>query len=422
MMEESLKNKAILVYDFGTFVSVAERLGRDFGKVYYYSQWKNSFPQAKFNSIGEGLENVERVENFFDYIDMVDCFLFPDVLDGDLQLHLESIGKKVWGSRKGEQMELNRIGMKQLLKDLDCPVGPYEVVKGTTQLRQYLKDHQNIWVKINCYRGDFETFKSVNFDFIETKLAEVEANLGILKDKTLFICENDLPDKVELAYDGYCVDGVFPSKSLCGIELKDKGYVAACKDYNLLPKPITDFNTKIAPILKQYRYRNFFHPEMRIGKDGLGYVIDPAARFGSPPNEVYQELFTNFSQIIWNGANGICIDPIPMDKFAVEVIIHCNWAERNWLPVLCPEKYKHQIKFRNVTVQDGVHYIVPQYLGLPEIGSVIAIGQSMEYCIEQIKEICDSIKGFYLETPIDSLDQGQEEIEKFKSFGYNLFE
>lgn len=415
-------NNSCLIYDYGTFVSVAERLARDFGKVYYYSPWKSSFPQAKYNSIGSGLEGVERVENFWDYVDDVDLFVFTDVMDGDMQLHLQSLGKRVWGSRKGEDMELNRIGMKDLLKQLDCPVGNYEVVKGITNLRLYLMEHDNVWVKINTYRGDFETFKSVNYQFIETKLDEVENMLGILREIVEFICEDDLEDKIELAYDGYTVDGVFPARSLCGIEIKDMGYIGSCKEYSELPKPVTEFNSKMAPILKRYNYRNFFHPEMRIGKDGLGYVIDPCCRFGSPPSEIYQELFTNFSDILFDGAGGKCVDPMAQGKFVVEIIIRCNWAERNWLPVLRPDKYKKQIKFRNVMVQDDVHYIVPQYLGLPEIGSAISIGDSIEKCIEDIEAICEEIKGFYIETPTESLAKAQEEIKKFKSFGYNFFE
>jgi hypothetical protein len=34
---ENLKTKSVLIYDYGTFTSLAERLGKDFGKVYYYS-------------------------------------------------------------------------------------------------------------------------------------------------------------------------------------------------------------------------------------------------------------------------------------------------------------------------------------------------------------------------------------------------
>jgi hypothetical protein len=416
------KTKSVLIYDHGTFVSVAERLAKDFGKVYYYSPWKSSFPQKKFTLIGDGIKGVERVNNYFDYINDVDLFVFPDLIDGDLQLHLESLGCKVWGSRKGEELELERVAMKKLIVKLGLPLGHYEVVKGVENLRTYLKEHKNIWIKVDCFRGDFETVKSINYEYISPKIDEIEANLGAFKNHVEFICEDDLPNRVELAYDGYTVDGQYPTKTLCGIEIKDLGYIGVCKDYKNLPDPVKEFNTKISPILKKYNYRNFFHPEMRIGKDKLGYVIDPAARFGSPPNEVYQELFTNLSDIIWNGAHGVCIDPIPQGKYAVEVLVHCNWAERNWLPVQFPSKYKDNIKFRNVTVIDNQYYIVPQYLGLPEIGAIVTMDDTIQGAMDKVNEIADEMKGYYIDIPCQSLDKATEEIEKLKSFGYNLFE
>jgi hypothetical protein len=94
--------------------------------------------------IGEGLSNVERVNNLFDYIDEVDVFVFPDIIDADLQLHLESLGKKVFGSRRGEELETNRAGMREYMKELKLPVGHYEIIKGVDALRLYLKDHKNV--------------------------------------------------------------------------------------------------------------------------------------------------------------------------------------------------------------------------------------------------------------------------------------
>jgi hypothetical protein len=421
-MAESLKSKSILIYDYGTFLSMAERLAKDYGKVYYYCPWKSSFPQVKLMAMGEGIKGVERVASFFDHVDDADVIYFTDVIDGDIQVHLDSLGKKVFGSRKGEDLELNREGLKNLLKELKLPTGKYEIVKGITNLRKYLKSHDNIWVKISTYRGDFETFKSVNYAYIETRLQEVENNLGIMKESVDFLCENDLPNKVEIGYDGYCIDGIFPTKSLCGIEVKDVAYIGIFKDYKLLPKPVLTVNEKLSPILNKYGYKNFFSTEIRVGKDGLPYLIDPCCRSGSPPSEIYQMLYTNIADIIWNGANGKCIDPIPSGKYAVEVMIHCNWAERNWLPVLRPEKYRDNIKFRNMTVLDGINYIVPQYVGLPEIGSIVMTGKSIDECIGKIEEIAETIKGFYIELPLHSIDTVKEEIKTLKSFGYNLFE
>ena len=61
-----LSTKCATVYDMGTFVGVAERIAKDFGKVNYYSPWKSSFPEKGLSMIGEGLTNVTRVNDFFD--------------------------------------------------------------------------------------------------------------------------------------------------------------------------------------------------------------------------------------------------------------------------------------------------------------------------------------------------------------------
>jgi hypothetical protein len=45
--------------------------------------------------VGEGFEGIERIHDFFDYVDEADIFIFPDVYDGDLQRYLEAQGKLV---------------------------------------------------------------------------------------------------------------------------------------------------------------------------------------------------------------------------------------------------------------------------------------------------------------------------------------
>ena len=415
-----LSTKSVMIYDHGNFSSLAERLSKDFKKVYYYSPWKNGFPNIKLTYVGKGLgDNIERVNDFFDYVDQVDLIVFPDVINGDLQVHLESLGYRVWGSRKGEELELNRIANKQLLEKLKLPVGPYEIIKGIDKLRKYLKTHKDVFVKIDIFRGDFETFKSINYDYSSTKLDQLEKDFAALKNEIMFIVEEELPDKVELAYDGYTVDGEFPTKTLCGIEIKALGYIGVVKDYNKLPEPVRNFNEKISPILKNYHYRNFFSPEMRVGKDGKGYMIDVAARFGSPPSEVYQDLFTNLSEIFWYGADGILIDPIPKNKYAVQIQLHSTYVTNNYLNVQFKDKYKENLKFKYSTVIDGERYIIP--VNMEGVGAIVTTGDSIQQCMDKINEIGDSVKAFYLDVPTASLDKAKEQIEKLKEMGYDLF-
>ena len=115
---ENSKDKKVCVYDNGLFVGMAGKLAESFGKVYYYSPWKNAFPKSNARLVGQGFEMIERVNNFFDVVDLCDLFVFPDVYDGDLQLYLEKQGKRVWGSRKGEELELYRDEAKKHMEKL----------------------------------------------------------------------------------------------------------------------------------------------------------------------------------------------------------------------------------------------------------------------------------------------------------------
>ena len=114
----NFKDKKALIYDHGTFVSLAERLAQDFGEVGYFSPYNSSFPSSNATYIGHGLKGVTRVNNFFDYVEKADIVIFPDVGDGDIQEYLVSKGKRVMGSRKGEDMELYREDMKEFMKSV----------------------------------------------------------------------------------------------------------------------------------------------------------------------------------------------------------------------------------------------------------------------------------------------------------------
>jgi len=403
------------------WVSMAERLAKDFGKVFYYSPWESAFPQLKYNLIGEGLDNVERVDDFDSYINDADIIVFPDVLLSGKQSYLADSGKKVWGSRGGDLMELDRIWMMNYLEKLGLPVIPYEVITGMDNLRKYLKSHKDIWIKVSTYRGSFETFKSVNYKYIELQLDEIERELGVWKNEQEFICEKDTPDCVEIGYDGWCVDGKYPTKVPLGLEIKDLGYVCKMKSYNELPPQLLEFNEKISPYMKKWGYKNHFSTECRIDKKGIGYTTDITSRSPSPPGELMQEMFTNYSDIIWEGAHGNCIDPIPKAKYGVEVIIKCNWAEKNTLPIQFPEKFKDNIKLKSYMKLDGTYYVIPHEIGLAEIGAVVATGNTLEEACDKVEEVADAVRGCYIDIPLNALEKAQEEIDKLKTFGYDIF-
>lgn len=412
--------RSVCVIDNGLFAEVAVTLAKYFGRVYYCVPWENAYPKSTQLMVGSGLEGVEKIDSIWPVIDKVDLFVFPDVYFGPLQVYLTKQGKRVWGSRMGEDLELFRDFSKQTMIDVGVDVGKYEVVTGISSLRKFLQKHKNQYVKISRTRGDFETFKSESYDLSEPKLDEIEHKLGARKELVDFIVEETIDGAVEVGYDGFTIDGQFPAHAMSGIEIKDKGYIGHFKAYNDMAEPILEVNDKLATTLQRYQYRNFWAAEARITKDGVPWVIDPCARFGSPPSELLLNIYTNLADIMWHGAAGEVVDPEPLAEWGAEVMLISSWANLNWQAIDFPKEIRDAVKLHFPVVIDDRYYITPQGFDLPCVGAVVAYGDTMEQAIQRCKNLAEKVRGYYVEAPIDCFDSGIEEIAKLKKYGFEL--
>lgn len=413
-----------LVVDSGIFHEIASKLGETFRKVYYcVPSWAAAYPSMNLGYIGWGLDNIEVVDSPFRVLDQCDLAVFPDVHFGPMQAALEKQGLKVWGSRNGEECELSRVAMKEHMAELGLDVNTYAVVHGMDALRAYLKDHPGSWVKVDKYRATLETFQCKTYRQVEPKLAEIEYKLGPFGKIVDFLVEEDLPDDeyCEIGCDAWTVDGQYPKSILAGIEIKGCGLVGVFRDYADLPEPLTRFNKAIAPTLKKYGYRGFFSTENRINSKGDAYQLDFCARAASPPNELYQEFYENFADIVWQGANGIMVDPVPVAKYGAEAIIHSRWAAENWQPIDFPQELKRFVKLRNATKIGGRYWIIPQEGGGTGIGAVTGWGATLKEAQDAVREHAKEVEGYFVDIDIESLDKGTEEVEKCAKFGLSMF-
>jgi predicted RNase H-like HicB family nuclease len=190
-------------------------------------------------------------------------------------------------------------------------------------------------------------------------------------------------------------------------------------DRSELPLPVQDANDKLAPTLRRYGYRNWLSLEMRIDKEGTGWVIDPCCRDGSPPGEVKLLAYENLAEILWAGANGTVIEPEPAGAYAVQLILHSDWNETHWLPIQFPAAVRDNVKLKNATRLKDEYYVVPQGYKCT-IGGVCACADSLEDAIAEVKEIAAQVEGYYIDAFADALDEAQEEIDKAKPFGVTL--
>lgn len=417
----NLKDKTAMVVDNGQFVELAVRLAQDFGRVLYTTSWQEEFPTVNQCFIGHNLPGIEVITSpWGPELEEADVVVFPDLHHGPAQVRMEKMGKSVWGSRNAELLELSREGLKRLQEQAGLPIGEYEIVRGMEALRGYVQKHPGTIVKTSLYRGSWESIKCDSYEAVKSEFDLRQYKLGPTAELIDFICEKPLNNRIEIGYDGWCIDGKFPRQVLFGIEDKDAGYLGRKIDSDKLPKCLQKVNEALGPAMRRYGKRGFVSSEVRVGADGEGFLIDWTSRRPSPPGELYDQL-DNISTVIYQGAHGIVEEAeSPYEYFAM-LRIKSKPAEGNWQPVLFPKEIKPYIRLINsMRDENGVYYVSPQSCGLEDIGGVCGYGRTKEEAFEMCNENGKKISGHGIHVNEGSLDKIQAEIEKGKKMGLDL--
>jgi len=407
----------ILVYDYGLCTSHAQKLAEQGNMVFYYVPWQDAFPQSTKALIGEGLEGLHRITNFWDYVNKVDYIVFFDNYCGDLVDYLRKKGYRVFGAGRAEQLELDRIKQKDILKTVGLPVGEYKIIHGLSALREYLKENRDKYIKINAFRGDVETFHHKDYKSSLPLLDHIAYKLGIKQEELDFIIEDTIPG-VEPGYDGFVVDGKYPEITMYGYELKGAGYIGRVVLDAGLPPAIKEVNTKLAPFFRATKARTIFSTEIRVGKDRKGYLIDPCVRAPMPvPSAIEIEIYKNFSDIILNAAEGKMIKPQPIAKYGVGVSLESEWAENHWLEITIPEEIRQWVKLRMAVKLENKYYAAP---GFTSICSVIGLGNTIDEAAEKCKKRVEMVDAYMLDKDTSGIDKIKEIIDEGRKYGINF--
>jgi hypothetical protein len=407
------KDKSVLVFDHGSYVNVALKLSEKFDKVYYYTPWETAFPTSNDTLIGSGYPNVERVNRFFDYIDKTDLFVFTDIYHSDLQEHLIKIGKRVWGAKEGDALEIYKWDFLQYLVKLGLDIPASELVIGIDNLRKVLKSVENRYIKVDAVtRGDIETFHHINYDISEPVINKLAYALGARQNEIRFIVQEPVDAVAEIGYDGYTVDGEFPDTCLFGIEVKDKGYIGEVRNYSDIPKEIQKVNNAFKETLAAYKYRGMWSTEIRVGKDGKFYFIDPTCRFPSPPTALMLEMYDNIDEIMYEGADGVLVQPKFNGKFGAEVIGKSDFVNKDaFYQLHFPEEIRQWVKTMHTCMIDGKEYSIPQQMDDNRVCEVVAYGDDIENVINTLSDRCGQIKGHQLTIDCSVLTSAISELK-----------
>lgn len=388
---KSASEVSALVIDHGLFLPLARRLGETFKRVLYFTEWQKSFPVVNDCVIGDGFEEVERCDDFFPLVDAgeIDLVVCPDVMHSGLQLHFEHLGIPVWGSRKGDVLEMNREKFMRVLAENKLDVPPFERIVGTTKLAAELRNREDVYLKISKYRGSMETCHFRNWELDENLIHRLALRFGTCKDQIPFLVFDAIDTPLELGCDTYCVDGQWPNTTLLGYEAKDKGYFSAVTEAANLPDDITTMLVNFAPILAPYRYRNQWSMEIRK-KGDKAYFIDATCRGGLPSTGSQIAAWKNFPEIIWHGANGELADPDPTCEFTAECILSMKRTPGEWAETEIPAKLHDAMKVSGCCCVDGVIGFPPTEEG-NEIGWLVATGDTPLETIDELKSLAKQL-------------------------------
>lgn len=372
------------VVDRGLFLTIARRLGRDAAKVTYWTPSGRVDPMVR-DCIGDGFDDVERVDCWLDEIGSVDCFVFPDVGFGSIQRHVRDLGIPVWGHMGGDEQEVSRGKFLDELKELGLPVVPYEKVVGISSLRDFLRDKDERWIKISKFRGDWETLHWIDYETTGYQLNYFAARFGPYAEFIAFYVFEPIETNIEDGSDTWCIDGQFPQLVGHGMEAKSKGYIGTFQKFNDLPEEVGGILKAFGPVLARYGYRGFFSTEVRITKDRTSYFIDPTCRAGVPPSQVMAEMIGNYAELVWQGANGNCIEPEPAAKFGVQVLCGFDRQTDRWMTAKIDPELDRWLKCGCCVGGKDMLWFPPIEPGTNACDWLVGIGDTAEEAVRHLK-------------------------------------
>ena len=413
---KDVRELTVCVVDFGSFISLAEKLAETCGKVYYHSSLEREFRSIEDAFIGHGIPKVHKIESFMEpeIVEETDLYVFPDIGYGAEQRYLRSIGKPVWGSNGADEIERLRTKFLTVIKKAGLPVVHSVKLLGLTALSDHLKGVENKWIKINEFRDNMETEHHQDWLHSQPLLNRLAVKFGGARELPTFIVQDALDGATEIGYDGHCIDGEFPESSYQGYEKKNELYLGAMTEYERLPEEVRFVNEKMATVLKEYGYRNFWATEIR-NYEGTPYFIDPTARMPGQTGEQLLETMANLSEVIWQGAQGNLIVPKWNAGFAASATLNYQGDLEDWKVIRVPDKAKRWVKLCRYGMVDGACHFPPNKR--QDVGVVIGMGDTIEAAIDAVRENFEAIGGEPLSVKLDEFKDVLEDIQQAEKEG-----
>ena len=407
------------VKDYGLYVQQASSLA-DKGKnqVVYFSDFYDISQEYHRYAPGVNFDYLKKTKYFFDYVKDSDCLVNFDCSGNDEFIHFKEIypEKSVFSAGLGERIENRRLEFRKLLTDCKVLQNKWELVVGIDNLRKYLKDHPDSYVKSDIFRGDSESFPARRLKVVEGELDRLAVVYTPHKNDQEFIVEEKIDSIVETGFDGF-YDPTNGFQGFYGYEV-DKGFVIM-NTKDPLPKAIKETLEAIEPKLREMDYRGAISTEERIVDGKKHYFIDITCRLADCGSMIYSEpsLFKNFPEVVYKVGKK---EKYKIDmgyKYVSALPLNSSEATDNFLYIDVDKKHLDKVKMHvPCKDKDGDYWSCPNMLGLCVV--LVAGGNTIEEVKNKIKKAADYVDADSLnKEPVSCINKIDGIIAKGKQVG-----
>jgi hypothetical protein len=393
-----MKKKFLVTDPSGIFTEHANGLAKGGNEVRFYTTFNYKYSDyAK----GKDYDQLQKEMYFWEHIKWADSIVNFDVRNQDLIGFLRDLypDKSVFGSGWGGKLEDDRILLKKIVSDLGLPEHHYEVVRGINNLREYLKKHPKVYVKINVFRDDCESFYSPDYETIESEVDSIADGLGAHKDEYDFVVEDAIETDAEIGFDGFFNGTDYLRPFLYGYEYHKNLYLGKVSEE--MPSCLDETMSAFAPLLEKLKYRGALSTEEKIVSQEEHYLLDFCARMASPFTALYTEFITNWPDLVYGVGNGEDVIPEFSHKYVGAFTLKSQKANEMYIKVNIkdPEKVK---MFMPMGSKKG-NYAVK---GEDHVAVVIAGGDSPKEVVELLKKRAKLVDANGLDTEsVENIDK-----------------
>jgi len=424
-------DRSVLVLGTGIETAHAMRLAKDFGKVFHFTPYNNQKPKIKDFAPGFGLPGIIKTEKtvmggitfenpikLWDYIPKADLIYITDVGFGDIARAVKRYhpDKRVFGPDMGDLLEEDRYFFRYMQSHaMKLPTQNTKRLFGTDSLRSLLKKKKDVWVKLNQFRGDRETFKPVNDQKTDNTIAKIEQKIGPFKAITPIIVEDEIKNGiVEYGFDLFFNGKTFIKPYLWGIE-RSAPYLGTVTDK--MPTALDKLMNALQPVLTKMNYRGAVSSEMILVSRNKGFFLDCSSRFAMPLSVIYTEAILNYSEVIWKVAGGEDVEIQWIAPYVGCLPLAAEEARTDWVQIYYDKKYSKFIKTYSTCSVEGSLHAVP---GEPYIINLIAWGSSPNQVVNRLKGLMDKVDADSIEKDSTNLEKIMGDFKKLKEIGIDF--